>query len=349
MAATNLIFEKPWRIQQGEQTWRFEHVGMLHVAEWIQLSGLRTRLLISPIRDSSEKRVEERAWFDFDGQARLLAFALAFEERIAQISHSVGEALLPSMIVATNQLGKLANGMVFLRYRVDAAQGLQAQGYLACPPAILQQFRSMAQAPSIPLAQALRAVIEQVSVSLQLKPLTLAVSEYQSLRAGDVLGLGARSLVSDEGCVSIRGLSYHGAWRCSFYADGWHLVRKALQMEFMDVIEDAMSAEEINEQETKSGAPGLAERATIASDAQEAPGSPTVALTQKLEIQIGFELARVNLPLHDLAQLQAGYVFKLNAPVEGQNVRIISNGRLVGVGELVSVGDFLGVRLLELQ
>jgi type III secretion system YscQ/HrcQ family protein len=349
MAATNPMFERPWRIAQGDQTWRFQHAGAMQVAEWMQLSGQRTRLLFAPVRDSAQAQVEERAWFDFEGQARLLAFALAFEERIAQLSQCVGEPLLPSLIVATSQLGKLANGMVFLRFSVDSKAGLQAQGYLACPPSTLAQLRDIAYVSAAAPTASLRNVMEQVRVSLQIKSIMISLAEYQTLRSGDVLGLGPRTALVEQGCIHVSGLGFLGAWHCRFNGDGWALTDKALADEFIEMIEGRMINEETNESSAQKAGSQIDQVPDSTDAAVPAVENGADALSQQFEIQLGFELARTNVALQDLAQLQPGYVFKLMAPLEGQNVRILASGRVVGHGELVSVGDFLGVRLLELQ
>jgi type III secretion protein Q len=352
LQATNPLHAKSWQLGlRGAEVLRLQHTAALHVVEWMQLSSQRVRLLIAPERDSTLRTVEERAWFDFAGQSRLLAFALAYEERIAQLSQFVGEALMPTLVVPHAQLGKLAHGMVFIRYQIGGETGLQAQGFLGCMPAMLAQF--LAQAHAVPLAPstALLATVRKLKFSLQLKPLSLSAAETMSLRAGDVLGLGARALALRDAVLSIQGTASAQAWRCQQVSGGWRIEAAAEAQEFISLYEDTMSIDESKDvpaaQSPSAQSTEPPAQAKAAADAEA--DTAAIALSQQLEVQIGFELARTSIALNELAQLQPGYVFKLASPLEGQNVRILANAQVIGHGELVSVGDFLGVRLLALK
>ena len=66
----------------------------------------------------------------------------------------------------------------------------------------------------------------------------------------------------------------------------------------------------------------------------------------EVDIPVRFSLGSVSLPLGDLASMQPGYVFVLDAPLD-KPVAIEVNGTVIGRGELVSVDGQLGVRLKE--
>ena len=62
-----------------------------------------------------------------------------------------------------------------------------------------------------------------------------------------------------------------------------------------------------------------------------------------IPVSLDFELGNIALNLSEIANIQPGYTFTLQAPVEGTNVAICVNQVVVGRGELVVAGDNLGV------
>ncbi|THF57265.1 type III secretion system cytoplasmic ring protein SctQ [Pseudothauera rhizosphaerae] len=76
------------------------------------------------------------------------------------------------------------------------------------------------------------------------------------------------------------------------------------------------------------------------------PDESPVSLDE-VEIRLSFDLGDKTLTLGELAALQPGQTFTLDAP-PARLVAIRANGRLVGRGELVRIDDAAGVRVLEL-
>ena len=89
--------------------------------------------------------------------------------------------------------------------------------------------------------------------------------------------------------------------------------------------------------EASSSPPG----ATAPEDDTASVANPV----ERLPIQVGFDLGRMDLPLNQLAQIEPGYIFALPQALDQARVAIRLNGTLAGTGELVSIGDVLGVRL----
>ncbi|MCP1675315.1 type III secretion system YscQ/HrcQ family protein [Natronocella acetinitrilica] len=86
----------------------------------------------------------------------------------------------------------------------------------------------------------------------------------------------------------------------------------------------------------------------------QAPEGPTTEADQAdtfrpedVEIELRFDVGRINTTLATLQQLQPGYVFRVHDSGT-QRISIRANGALIGRGELVAIGDELGIRLLEL-
>jgi type III secretion system YscQ/HrcQ family protein len=64
-------------------------------------------------------------------------------------------------------------------------------------------------------------------------------------------------------------------------------------------------------------------------------------------IPVTVVIGEIELPVHVLGELEAGYVFELPMDVTQATVRLYTGSRNVGTGRLVAVGERLGVRLLE--
>jgi type III secretion protein Q len=198
------------------------------------------------------------------------------------------------------------------------------KGWLVLAPAVIQRLLERAEY-SAATAQADWPAhwleLAHAECSAQLAPLMLAIEELASVRAGDVIGLGARTAALANMTVSTHGF---GAWRCRTVPTGWRIVRAADPQDFVEVEESPMEAE----------------------NAQSEHDNP---VAERVQVRLGFEVGRKKINITDLAAIQPGYVFRLPAPLEGQNVTLLANGREIATGELVSVGDFLGVRVLEVR
>lgn len=66
----------------------------------------------------------------------------------------------------------------------------------------------------------------------------------------------------------------------------------------------------------------------------------------EMEINLTFEIGRMQMTLAELETIAPGYVFKLDRELSGL-IDVISGGRRIGRGSLVEIGDRVGVRLLE--
>jgi type III secretion system YscQ/HrcQ family protein len=85
------------------------------------------------------------------------------------------------------------------------------------------------------------------------------------------------------------------------------------------------------------------------SDAQ--PDSPAVDVSRAIEaldIEISFEVGRIQVPLAELRTLQAGYIFELESKV-AEPVTIRANGQVIGRGQLVQIGDRIGIQTTEMR
>jgi type III secretion protein Q len=319
------LFKKPWRISlAGDTPTQLSlQFGTQHVPEeWVQLRGNAYSVYWSPQVEPLSVTVEDRTWFDYSGAARLLAFGLAHETRIAQFSELVGEALLPAQL-HTGAHFSVAGG-VRLQYQLHQQDICVGKGWVVLSSEIIHRLLERAQYS----AAATQAdwpehwlELAHTQCSAQLAPLMLSLEELASVRAGDVIGLGARTAAVANMTVSMPGF---GAWRCRTVPTGWRIVRAADPQDCVEVEESPMEAENV----------------------QSENDNP---IAERVQVRLGFEVGRKKINIADLAAIQPGYVFRLPAPLEGQNVTLLANGREIATGELVSVGDFLGVRVLEVR
>jgi type III secretion system YscQ/HrcQ family protein len=289
----------------------------------IELKGNRVRVVLLIERDVRTQNIEMREWFDFPNDSKLLAFALANEGLIGQLSRWFGESLIPNALIDHGQL--LAYSRQGLAVRYQLAKGPDrapiSNGFLWLTPTLLKQLSEQAQ----PMLVGLPSWLSQLDIpmSAALEPIELSVADLQSMRQGDVIGLGAKSQALAQGIIDAPGFQ---RWQGKFGKDGLRAQRQVLARAHV-----GMSAYSFTQHQD------------LAMEPQQS------AAVDQVNVQLGFELERRVVNLAELTQLQAGYVFKLAAPSEGRNVNLLANGKVIGTGELVSVGDFLGVRIIDLQ
>jgi type III secretion protein Q len=300
----------------------------------IELKGDQSRMLWQPQRDWRVRELESRAWFDFSGYAKLLAFAMSYEAAISWWSELLGEPLMPVALVGPEQVASQIRPAVALHYRVYELGLSQciAFGKLWLSPhtlaRLLQKIR-LGSDSTVPREEVVRPRSDlswlaevPLSLSTQLEPVTLSAQELALLKSGDVIGLGAKHPALHQGIVEVCG---YRRWHCKIGKDGWRIQRTAT---------------------TSSSFPYHQENPMEPNDTPD--GAQGAALDQ-IALQLSFELDRKAISMAELSQLQTGYVFKLGSPLEGRNVTLLANGAVIGNGELVSVGDFLGVRVLDFK
>ena len=74
-----------------------------------------------------------------------------------------------------------------------------------------------------------------------------------------------------------------------------------------------------------------------------------VVSTEKLEVNLTFQLGSVDMSFKDLKNINPGYVFELEKRLLDQPISIMANGSLLAEGELVCIGEFIGVRISSIK
>lgn len=83
-------------------------------------------------------------------------------------------------------------------------------------------------------------------------------------------------------------------------------------------------------------------------DGHEMPADDTRVDLNDLPVTLMFEVGQQQLTLAELQNMQAGYVFELDRPIQ-QPVNIRANGKLIGHCELVQIENRLGARITHLH
>lgn len=98
----------------------------------------------------------------------------------------------------------------------------------------------------------------------------------------------------------------------------------------------------------KQGKLTIIEGETMVNDVhQMQAGQEGTASLDDLAVPLTAVIGELELPLHAVGSLQAGYVFELPVSVDNATVQLYTGSRRVGSGLLVAIGDRLGVRLVE--
>ena len=81
-------------------------------------------------------------------------------------------------------------------------------------------------------------------------------------------------------------------------------------------------------------------------EAGPAPEATPVDVDE-IPLTLKVEIARIQMPVKMIRELQAGNILELDARPE-QGVNLVTNGKTLARGELIRVGDTLGVRILHI-
>lgn len=278
-------------------------------------------------------------WSDYKGRARLLAWSLAHEQTLVELSEALGAPLLPVAELEPDAVAASVGDedAVWLSFSIEdmyepdteGAVPHYQSGEMRLPSAWLARMlgRSEPVDPDNPEPDLSRWEALPAQVSIACPGPTLAVAEWHGLRPGDVVILGSRSKPP-----ALFAKANGRQWPLVAKQDGYRIDGD------MQNIPTLLETSAMNENEDTP-----AEQ--VEGDEVAAPSSD--AATRSLPVLVEFELGRLELTMGELAGLQPGYVFPLPAFVEGTNVTIRANGRASGRGELVAVGDTLGVRLVS--
>lgn len=318
VAATlrELFREREYLVLDGdpETTWRFGPAHSISPPAAI-LDGMHDWLSMSIADDGWCEFLGARAWWDFTGDSRLLAWALAHSGLLEGLGRVLREPLMPRALTAEPL--PHSDTYVALSFSASTADGRTTTGCVGLSLAMVARLlshsgwrRTAATAPEWLKLPA--------TVRVELPGIPFALRELSASGIGDVLILGNRAACWRKLQVTLVGA--HGdkqmrTWNVCY--DGTRLT---------------VSASVLN-----------SPTELIMSD----PNATGAA--DNIPVSLDFDLGNLALPLGELAALKPGYVFELAGSLEKLRVVIRANGTRVGLGELVAVGEVLGVQLLALE
>jgi len=270
-------------------------------------------------------------WSDYEGRARLLAWALAHETHLIRISDALGASLLPVDGGETRDPEALVRDPdLWLSFSIEDAGRDTTRGLLRLPCSWIDRLLDRAEQvyaddplPDLDPWQRL-----PVPIAIRLPGPRLHSADWLAMRPGDVIVIGSRS-----NAPLPHAHAADRRWPLAGSAAGWRIEGPS----------QSIPASVSQESSTMNDNEVNAEPA----DAETGTEAATQHAVRDLPVTLEFDLGSVQVSVGELAALQPGYVFALPAHLEGANVTIRANGRASGRGEMVAVGDTLGVRLLS--
>jgi len=320
VAALNELFCAKGSITpQGEPvaTWTFRPETSLELPAAI-LRGVEEELWISLRDDGICERLGHREWWDYDGEARVLAWTLAHRVLIESLGRLLREAVFPIGWSDERRPPPENPSNVVVGFTLIAADGRSTVGQIGLSAAMASRIASAAGWDTQPfVSEQWNALPTTVRIELHGPPMPLA--ELLPTRTGDVLVLGRHAQCWSA--VTVTALNGAGSWIANYERGRLTLTGAARE---------------------------VSREMTMIEASSEDATSQTTALAG-LPVVLDFEVGSLSLPLGKIAALKPGYVMQLPARLEDTRVVIRANGVRIGHGELVAVGDVLGVQVLSID
>lgn len=314
-ALRDLFAGREYLVLEGNPvtTWRFGPADNVHPPAAI-LDGVHEQLAMSVADDGWCEFLGARAWWDFTGESRLLAWALAHSGLLEGLGRILREPLMPSAL--TDGPLPRSDMTVALGFSATAADGRTTTGCVSMSAAMVARLASHAGWHRTgPMAVEWLRLPATLRVELCDSVFPLGVLSASEI--GDVLVLGSRATCWRKLQLTVvaQEETQLASWNACY--DGSRLT----------ILPHVLSPP-----------PEL-----VMSDAN------TAGAADNIPVSLDFELGNLALSLGELAALKPGYVFELPGSLEKLRVGIRANGTRIGQGELVAVGDVLGVQLLSLD
>jgi type III secretion protein Q len=315
-ALRDLFREREYLVLDGdpETTWRFGPAHSISPPAAI-LDGVHDWLSMSIADDGWCEFLGARAWWDFTGESRLLAWALAHSGLLEGLGRVLREPLMPSALTADPL--PHSDSYVALNFSASAADGRTTTGCVSLSAAMVARLVSHAGWQRTGAAEDVWLKLP-AAVRVELRGTVFPLSELSASEIGDVLILGNRTACWGRLHVTLVGA--HGDTRLR----SWNACYDGTRLTVIAGVLDS-PMELLMSDPKPSGA------------------------ADNIPVSLDFDLGNLALPLGELAALKPGYVFELPGSLEKLRVVIRANGTRVGLGELVAVGDVLGVQLLTLE
>lgn len=298
-------------------------------ATTIHLGHANGRIPLVFAHEGHGATVGDRSWHDFGGDARLLAWALAYEPLLTRLADLLGTPLLP--LELRNAPERDADVWHWVEFRFSRQGNEQVRGLVGLDEPTLD---ALAGAPGWHRADSdTRVDRNEVPFPCHLlMPVTdVTAALLRELGVGDVILLGSRSLATSTlrffAHTGAPSLDARHAWLASASAGGISITRP-------------LSAAELRNLTMTESEPE-----PIADDSAEVPEAD---VRDTVPVRVDLLLDTITLTLAELSAITAGQTLELHQPVEGMHVELRANGAVFGSGELVSLGETLGVKVTRI-
>jgi len=298
-------------------------------ASTIELSHAygRTSLVLTAERGSAG--IGDRTWHDFDGDARLLAWTLAYDALLARLSDLLGLPLLPVALLPSPQPS--AAIWHWIEFRYTRSDQHECRGLLGLDRTTMATLSAASgwtrgggkvgvERDELPLA-----------CHLELPPLILPAATLRALNRADVVLLGARSSIASALRVrvdsGVAAIDSRFAWLAASTPAGIAITRGLLPAELRN---EPMTTPDTPLHSDPSGE-------IAATDVRDA-----------IPVRVELVLDTLQLTLAELDRFSAGQILGLRQPVEGARVSLRANGKTFASGELVALGELLGVKIARI-
>ena len=274
--------------------------------------------------------VGDRSWHDFEGDARLLAWTLAYEPLISRLSDLLGLPLLPVELKPAPESSD--DVWHWMGFRYGRGEQFHCEGLFGLDRTATEALSALADwqrndgtSPRIELEHV------PLPCRLSLAPIELPTATLRAIGAGDVVVVGRRSAVLDA--LRLRAdtgepaTDSRHAWAARAAGDGIAIARALTEAELRN--EAIMSDDS-------------------ASLPVETSGHDDADPRDAIPIRVELVLDELKLTLAELGDLGAGQMLSLNQPVENARVTLRANGRIIGTGELIALGDMLGLKVTRI-
>lgn len=278
------------------------------------LESAHEKLALSVTDDGWCEPLGARAWWDFTGESRLLAWSLAHTGLLEGLGRILREPLMPSAL-SDGPLPHSDTG-VELSFSAVMANSRTTMGWLSIPAALVERLASHGgwrrMTSTVPGWLKLPG-----TVRLELCGISFSLGVLLASGLGDVLVLGNRGSLWRKlqlTLIATRSETPLRTWSVSHEGTRLTVTSGALHPPMELIMSDKL-------------------------------GNPA----ENIPVSLDFDLGNLAVPLGELATLKPGYVFELPGSLDHLRVAIRANGTRIGQGELVVVGDVLGVQLVSLD
>ncbi len=333
----------------GEAGWQVISGGQL-TPDLAVLVGQGEHLLVSLSLAGHAVLVGERQWWEYDSGSQNLAWSIAHNWLIDQISELTGQGWDFTTLLKTEaaincdanytnarlvpplRQGDRSNDyhrthrLLFLRLANQDKYSELALGVSETTMLRLVRYQSQKRSGcslgSNPVADIVSIRHLALSVEMWLPPLHETVTELDQYEPADLMLLGSLGAIQGDITIATR----YKDWAAKTVHDGGRLSVVSVLPNLSETgffFNLSQASQTMSDQSTQAAVNDLS------------------ALTMQLDFRVGEQA----LSLDELASIQPGSVLTLENPLESAQVDVFANGRKWADGQLIALGDQLAVQI----